>query len=307
MAYLALIAIGWALCYVFEGKTAEVRASQARYRKQLNNRLKKLHPEWSKERRARALWWGARRNAAGQIAYQLRHGWFPAIAEFRDGFRAARDAHREWQDRNAETGEPRPSISERIREGARRAKDRFRKGDVDDAPEAPQIDPADRKPEPAPKPSTDGATVHRLPVRGAGGTDATSTNGETVTTLTGEASGISLYRNHLTQTIELAAQRMEQATAEIAEADAEITAHENVNTQLAEAGLGSQTAGGMSGLMEAAQQRRAAAQAKLQAAEASKANAEQALNDLRSQGHDSVEESVKAATAPVARTGWYQQ
>ncbi|MCU1657071.1 MAG: hypothetical protein JWO57_1727 [Pseudonocardiales bacterium] len=359
MGFLILIGIGWALGFMFEGKAAEYRGAQAQYRKQLNRKLKQQHPSWDKSRRARSLWWGARRNAAGHFAYQLRHGWSPAVADIRDGFSSARQQHAEWSQRRAEGGEPMPSLGNGIRYGWLRAKAKFQetrsgddspmrdtfysitatgRQDVDgellicptcEADTGLTFTTSSNDPRvtgscpnahtwietglPASavrKASTDAgsdAGVHRLHLVGAGTPGATSTRGEPMTgTMTGETTNIGTYRAHLDATANAARQRIEEAQAEITAADKEITAHENTNAGLLEAGLGSETAGGMADLMDAAMQRKSAAQTRLQAAEQALANADQAKAKLRTQGHENVEQSVQGATAKVGKTSFYE-
>jgi hypothetical protein len=300
MGFLILIGIGWALGFMFEGKAAEYRAAQGQYRKQLNRKLKQQHPSWDKSRRARSLWWGARRNAAGHFAYQLRHGWSPAVADIRDGFSAARSQHQEWLQRRKDSGEPMPSLRNAIREGLLRAKAKFRRviGKDDTDTKTPAAEAASA-------PTAGSASVHTLrPVRG-GTSAAATTNGEVMTAMTGETPNIDTYRQHLNATQSAAEQRIEDAQAEIDAATREISAHENTNNSLLSAGLGQETAGGMTDLMDAAIQRRSAAQTRLQAAEQSKANAEAARSKLRTQGHEGVEQAVQGATAKVGDTSFY--
>lgn len=300
MGFLILIGIGWALGFMFEGKAAEYRTAQSQYRKQLNKKLKSQHPGWDKSRRARSLWWGARRNAAGHFAYQIRHGWSPAVADIRDGFSAARRQHQEWLRRREENGEPLPSLGNAIREGWLRAKAKFRrvigKDDTDTKTPAADVTGA---------PAAGSASVHKLrPIRG-GTSAAATTNGEAMTAMTGETPNIDTYRQHLSATEAAAQQRIEEAQAEMAAANQEIAAHENTNNSLLNAGLGQETAGGMTDLMDAAMQRRSAAQTRLQAAEQTKANAEAARAQLRTQGHENVEQAVQGASAKVADTSFY--
>lgn len=127
-----------------------------------------------------------------------------------------------------------------------------------------------------------------------------------MTAPTGEIGGISQYRLHLQQTIGNAVTQMEAAQAEIAAAEQEISAHETANSQLLEQGLGNETAGGMADQVEAAMQRRDAAASRLAAAERAKAQAERSLHELDSQGHTTIEEGVKGATATVAQTSFYE-
>ncbi|MCW2900887.1 MAG: hypothetical protein JWO67_3152 [Streptosporangiaceae bacterium] len=302
MGFLILIGIGWAVGYMFEGKAAEYRAAQGQYRKQLNRRLRQQHPSWDKSRRARSLWWGARRNAAGHFAYQLRHGWSPAVADIRDGFSAARNQHQEWLQRRQDSGEPIPGLRNAIRAGWLRAKAKFQqiRGGGEQSDSAPI-------PETVAEPTSqgNGASVRRLHRVGAGGTGTTSTTGEPMGTMTGETPNIDTYRQHLSATEAAAQQRIEEAQAEIAAANQEISAHENTNNSLLSAGLGQETAGGMTDLMDAAMQRRSAAQTRLQAAEQSKANAGAARSNLRTQGHEGVEHAVQGATAKVGDTSFY--
>jgi hypothetical protein len=302
MGFLILIGIGWAVGYMFEGKAAEYRAAQGEYRKQLNKKLKSQHPSWDKSRRARSLWWGARRNAAGHFAYQLRHGWSPAVADIRDGFSAARAQHQEWLQRRQDNGEPLPSLRNAIRVGWLRAKAKYqqirRRGEHDTTEPGPTASAS-------PTSRVKGASVHRLHRVGAGGTGAASTTGEPMGTMTGETPNIDTYRQHLSATEQAAQQRIEEAQAEIAAANQEIAAHENTNNSLLTAGLGQETAGGMTDLMDAAMQRRSAAQTRLQAAEQSKANAQAARTNLRTQGHEGVEQAVQGATAKVGDTSFY--
>lgn len=303
MGFLILIGVGWALGFMFEGKASEYRAAQGQYRKQLNKKLKQQHPSWDKSRRARSLWWGARRNAAGHFAYQLRHGWSPAVADIRDGFSAARQQHAEWLQRRSESGEPMPSLRNAIRVGWARAKAKFRKiRGGDSTVTAPTLEST-----PESAAGAKGASVHRLHRVGAGTSGTASTRGEPVAgTMTGETTNIATYRAHLDLTSTAAKQRLEEAQAEIREANQEIAAHENTNASLLEAGLGSETAGGMADLMDAAMQRKSAAQTRLQAAEQALANAEQAKAKLRTQGHENVEQAVQGATAKVGKTSFYE-
>lgn len=127
-----------------------------------------------------------------------------------------------------------------------------------------------------------------------------------MTVPTGETRGITAYREHLKTTIDHATRRIDAAQTEIAEADQEITAHENSHAELTSVGMGHETTGNVAELIEAAQARKTAAQDKLTAAEKAKADAERSLADLDQQGHTSVEESVKGATAKVAATEFYE-
>jgi len=303
MGLLLLVAIGWALCHIFEGKAAEYRTAQDRYRKQLNKELKSRHPSWDKSRRARALWWGARRNALGHFAYQLRHGWSPTVADMRDGFVAAKKQHQEWQERRAATGEPVPPLRNAIRAGWERAKAKFRRGAAAEASEPEPTTPTPKPEEPTSR--VRGAAVLRAVPAGAGSESPTGKETTVTDTMTGETTNIGTYRTHLDATISAAAGRIEEARAEIAAADKEIAAHESTNTSLLNAGLGSETAGGMTDLMDAAMQRRTAATQRLQAAEQTVANAEAARTKLRTQGHENVEQSVQGATAKVGDTSFY--
>ena len=97
MGLLIIFAVGWVMCHISEGRTAEYRESQKAHRKKALKDLKRKHPSWDRERRERSLKNAARRNAVGHLAYQFRHGWIPAWQDFRHGYRTAREGHEEWR------------------------------------------------------------------------------------------------------------------------------------------------------------------------------------------------------------------
>lgn len=90
----------WVIRHMWEGKVDDLNASQKARQKQINQ----AHPNWSKDRRQRAVKNAARRNAAGWVAYQLRHGWIPTIGDVADGYRAAKLGHAEWLAQRPEGG-----------------------------------------------------------------------------------------------------------------------------------------------------------------------------------------------------------
>lgn len=152
MGLLIIFAVGWVLCHVAEGRTAEFRESQRAHRKETLKDLKRKHPAWDRNRRERSLKNAARRNAGGHLAYQVRHGWFPAFADLRDGYRTARDGHEEWRSRRDAGQDTRGAFRAgwwdalKRKRAEREAKNADRRGPDDDPA------PTDgRDPEPAPK------------------------------------------------------------------------------------------------------------------------------------------------------------
>lgn len=242
------------------------------------------------------------RYALGWTAFQLRHGWPAMIHDVRSGWDDAQRKYHAWLD--GQTDE-RPRAAEAWRSGwaqARRELPDTRRRqlqDVDAEPPAPTsaFSGAEQgRPHTVPEPPGARVIVSENPHR----------NGDRMTAPTGEVTGITAYRNHLQQTLDFAARRIETAQSDIANADAEIAAHETSHANLGAAGMGSETTGGVAELIEAAQFRKDAALRNLNAAEKAKANAENLLTDLDRQGHTAVEESVKGASSKVAETSFYE-
>lgn len=241
------------------------------------------------------------RYALGWSAWQLRHGW-PAMAEdVRRGWNDAHTNYRVWRD---DDDTDRPGMFAAWRRGWRRARAALPESRKKQATASRPTPP-----KPTERPSSD--TDERRPalprpLPRAEQTVPTSRIGGSMTVPTGETRGITAYREHLKTTIDHATRRIDAAQTEIAEADQEITAHENSHAELTSVGMGHETTGNVAELIEAAQARKTAAQDKLTAAEKAKADAERSLADLDQQGHTSVEESVKGATAKVAATEFYE-
>lgn len=154
MPFLVIFVIGWVMCHISEGRTAEFRASQKAHRKAALKDLKRKHPTWDRERRERSLKNSARRNAAGHLAYQLRHGWFPTFADLRDGYRTARDGHDQWRGRRADGQGTRNPFwagwrgAHDRKKAEREAAEKDGRGPDDDPTPTPGRDP---EPEPAAK------------------------------------------------------------------------------------------------------------------------------------------------------------
>lgn len=287
---LISFAAAWVIRHWWDGRRADYRNADNDYQRCVGARpARRSGPDT--------------RYALGWSAWQLRHGW-PAMADdVRRGWDDANTNYHKWRD-----GEDtdRGGMFDAWKRGWKQARTKLpktRRQQAAAADAAPAnggaagshadkpvlIDPA---PEPQPIPKPTNGTI--------------PTNGDTMTMPTGETRGITAYREHLKTTIDHANRQIEAAQAEIAEADQEVTAHENSHAELTSVGMGHETTGNVAELIEAAQARKDAAQDKLAAAEQAKAQAERSLTDLDQQGHTSVEESVKGATAKVADTSFYE-
>lgn len=123
MMVAAIFTAAFATRHVVDGKAVDFHDAQQQRREQ----IARQHPGWSAGRIEAAQKWGARRNAIGHLAYQLRHGWFPALRDLRDGFRNARAAHDAWLEERGETRPGRPSLIEAIAAGWKHARAYTRK------------------------------------------------------------------------------------------------------------------------------------------------------------------------------------
>lgn len=233
------------------------------------------------------------RYAMGWTAFQLRHGWPAMIEDVRRGYDDAQSSYKKWQDGD-ET--ERHGMWDAWKRGWRQAKKKLPKSRRRQAA-------ADAKAAAEAVPQADTTSAPRPRVAAPFGAPKI---GGSMSTPTGETTGITPYREHLQQTINFAVQRIDAAQAEIGNAEREIAAHENSHASLGASGMGAETTGDVAGLVEAALARKQAAEGRLAAAEKSKADAERALANLDQQGHTTVEEAVKGASATVADTGFYR-
>ena len=188
----------WILRHVWEGKVTDFDHS----REATAKRVHTAHPNWSEARRQRAIHNAQKRNAAGWVAYQLRHGWIPMFSDVVDGYRAARLSHAEWaKDRPEAPVKPGPSWVTQLKAAAKagwaRAKAAHAKASApktepteQSAPAKPPsgpnkpTPPAPRKPGPPeydpPQPHTTTLTVVR---------DQTATRPAKEPTMSGEVAG----------------------------------------------------------------------------------------------------------------------
>lgn len=122
ISYAAFVfALGWVASHAFGEKRDEYEHAQDAHREKYMNRLAQKHPHWSKARQARYLQNAARRNAAGHLAYLLRHGWSSTFNDFTHGWKTAKAAHEEWKAERAANGES-PSPLQALKAGWRRNK-----------------------------------------------------------------------------------------------------------------------------------------------------------------------------------------
>lgn len=253
------------------------------------------------------------RYTAGYGLYQLRWGWPSLRRDMKEGWNEGKRAHDEWRQK--------PDVKrtpwEAWREGWRRA--------TPPPQPAPEPKPAEPPADPPAPPNGGDGTKPSDATAPEPGTDKTeptpppatpTLNGVILTTptspgsapggLNGEAGGgITPYRDHNKRVIERATQKIEGAQLRINAAQQDLAAHENVNAQLAANGVGAQTAGGMAQLVDAANQEIAAASALSAAAEAERAAAQQNLDKLASEGHNTAEEALKPMNE-AATTSWYR-
>lgn len=240
------------------------------------------------------------RYALGWTAFQLRHGWPAMIEDVRRGYGDAKASYQAWREGD-ETA--RAGMWDAWRRGWRTARSKLPRTRRQQAAAAAG---ATGSGSPATTPTS--KTTPAVPAQPTpnGVPFGAPTIGGSMTTPTGETTGITPYREHLRQTIEFAQQRFEAAQAEIHNAEQEIAAHENSHATLGAAGLGAETTGDVAGLIEAALARKQAAEGRLASAEKAKSDAERALANLDAQGHTTIEEGVKGATAKVADTSFYE-
>jgi hypothetical protein len=238
------------------------------------------------------------RYAMGWSAWQLRHGWPAMIEDVRRGYSDAQATYKAWREGD---DTERPGMGDAWKRGWRKASTKLPKTRKQQAAAAEAAAQAD-----AESPATEQAPSIPVPAPPNGVPFGKPTIGGSMTAPTGETTGITPYREHLRQTIDFAVQRIDAAQAEISNAEQEIAAHENSHASLGAAGMGAETTGDVAELIESALARKQAAEGRLAAAEKSKADAERALANLDQQGHTTVEEGVKGATAKVADTSFYE-
>lgn len=242
------------------------------------------------------------RYAMGWSAFQLRHGWPAMVEDVRRGYNDAQTSYKRWQEGD-ET--ERHGMWDAWKRGWRQASKKLPKTRRQQAAAAEKAaaDEATRKQE---APAAEKTPSIPTPASPNGAQFGAPTIGGSMTAPTGETTSITAYRQHLQHTLDQATERMESASTSIRNAEAEIAAHENSYATLGAAGMGSETTGDMAGLIEAALDRKQSAERSLAAAEKTRADAEQALRNLDTQGHTTIEEGVKGATAKVADTSFYK-
>ena len=234
------------------------------------------------------------RYALGWSAFQLRHGWPAMIEDVRRGYGDAQSSFKAWREGDESA---RHGMWDAWKHGwreaykklpkTRRQQQKANEAASDAAPETPAGGTADRV-VPVPVPP-------RIPMIG-----------ESMTTPIAETNSITAYREHLNHTIREAYKRIESALAAIRGAEEEISGHELSHASLSTAGMGAETTGDVAELIEAAMARKSAAESDFAAAEKARTDAERALASLDAQGHTSVEEAVKSASAQVADTSFYK-
>jgi hypothetical protein len=233
------------------------------------------------------------RYAMGWSAFQLRHGWPAMIEDVRRGYGDAQTCYKAWREGDESA---RHGMWTAWKRGWR---DAYRK-----LPKTRRQQQAANIPQdPAPEASLPDTNTHPDPVPFLSGIPL---NGGSMSTPTGETTGITPYRQHLQETLDAAVQGIETAQAEIGNAEQEIAAHENSHASLGAVGMGAETTGDVAELVEAALARKTAAEGRLAAAEKSRADAERALANLDRQGHSTIEEGVKSASAKVADIRFYE-
>lgn len=322
--------LAWMLREAWDEKRYEYRTGRDANREKAIHRNGGARPSAGARTRADSGY------AVGFSLYQLRHGWPSLRRNIKAGYRAAKEGHKEWvEETNRASGKTKtkkPSIISAAKAAWRRAKAAYKAREEADDKKTIKPTGADQPKSPNGQPdqtadSTPAATGTKPPELTAPDlkvgiplTNGYAGNPHSGAATAGEAGNIGLYRNHLQATITDANARITAAEADVAAAEKaeksareQMSAHDNANGGLLAAGLGPQTAGGMSSLMEQAQAELAsataaktAAQGRVDSAQQSKAVAEQALKDLGAQGHEGIEEAVNGATAPVAKnTNWY--
>ena len=165
MEIMVIFAMGWVMSHAFGEKRDEYEHAQDAHREKYMRRLADKHPSWSKARQARYLQNATRRNAAGHLAYLLRHGWSSTFNDFVHGWDKAKAAHEEWKAEHPK-GEKKPGWWATLKAGwgtqkKTRDAEKAKKAETQTPPEPP-TPPTGGIPDPRPVPEPEKTPDHDL-------------------------------------------------------------------------------------------------------------------------------------------------
>jgi hypothetical protein len=280
---LIAVVCSWCMRSWWEGRKADYRNPASAYQNAVQDR--------KHGREVRQMRGVQKRNGLGWGLWQLRHGWAPMAQDVRDGWNDAQKARGTGAFDDM-------TIGQAAKAAWQAAKPKAMPDETTPDLPTPPAPPV----EPAVEPQATAPAAPNQP------SAPQPTGAPTVTDIqTSEVNNLDALREYLKVELGRATTRLERAHGAVAGVQRSISNHDAVYAQLVRAGLGPQTTEPLTALMESAQGRLARNQALAAAAEQDIAVAERALGLLVTQGHQSVQEAVGGATAPVAKdTSFYQ-